>query len=161
MISIGLQWLEQKVPQFANLSDEEKTAIFDFSILWSFFEGTKLNNKANVQKIRSFVENLEGTELDSLEISEYVCYLKNRYVSNGGFTDKYYALNLERSGNPPEVNQMLNGVSQSKAIDLKACLVIIFRLRNNLFHGEKWRYNLVGQYENFSNASKTLMALMK
>lgn len=161
MTSIGLQWLELKVPEFANLSEIEKSAIFDFSILWSFFEGTKLNGKANVLTIKSFVNNLDIDSLESLDISEYLTYLRQRYFHNSTFTQRYEALHLERSGNPPEVEQMLRGCSCTQSeVNLKGCLIIIYRLRNNLFHGDKWNYNLVDQETNFSKASKFLMNLM-
>jgi len=56
---------------------------------------------------------------------------------------------------------MLQGGSDiSKENESIGCLVIIYRLRNNLFHGDKWSYNLQGQYENFTKANEFLMALM-
>ena len=38
-----------------------------------------------------------------------------------------------------------------------AVLIIVYRFRNNLFHGEKWEYQLEGQLENFQQASSVLV----
>ena len=38
-----------------------------------------------------------------------------------------------------------------------AVLIIVYRLRNNLFHGVKWSYELQGQLENFTQATAALM----
>ncbi|HCN5210848.1 TPA: hypothetical protein N6X18_001970 [Escherichia coli] len=37
---------------------------------------------------------------------------------------------------------------------------VIFRLRHNLFHGEKWSYNLEGQDDNFSHAACVLLSTL-
>ena len=36
-------------------------------------------------------------------------------------------------------------------------LIIVYRIRNNLFHGEKWSYGLQGQLNNFKHANEALM----
>ncbi|HAV1801145.1 TPA: hypothetical protein JG906_001450 [Enterobacter hormaechei subsp. steigerwaltii] len=37
---------------------------------------------------------------------------------------------------------------------------VVFRLRHNLFHGEKWSYNLQGQDANFSHAVTVLLSTL-
>jgi len=156
-----LTWLGDKVPAFGRLSNEDKIAIFDFSILWSFFEGTKLNGRANVSTLRSFVNKLEKNgKIDSIELHDYVEYLRDRYVRGESHTEKYHLLYLSRSGSPSEVERMLKNKDSSHKINLTAALIIIFRLRNNLFHGEKWSSELQGQFSNFKKAAEMLMKLM-
>ena len=41
-----------------------------------------------------------------------------------------------------------------------AMLIIIYRLRSNLFHGEKSVYELPGQVENFRMANQVLMTFL-
>ena len=161
MASPGLTLLEHKVPEFAQLPARDKSEILDFSLLWSFFEGTVLNGHASVQSIRTYVESLanNGT-LESLDFSDYLAYVRDRYFSNGRYSEHFEYLYIERSGNPQEVHQMLQDQSDSKTILLIGCLVVVFRLRNNLFHGEKWRYQLQGQYSNFQYANQLLIKLM-
>ena len=42
-----------------------------------------------------------------------------------------------------------------------ALLMIVWRLRNNLFHGAKWAYGLRDQRENFTHANSVLMRLLE
>lgn len=157
----GVAWLENKVPEFGNLKNEEKSEIIDFCMLWSFFEGTRLNEKANNNSIREFVYKFErGGYILELSIDEFVNYFTNRYIQNGVFTDHYNGLHLNLSGNPKEVVQMLTNHNATTAVKLIGCLFIIYRFRNNLFHGVKWQYNFRGQLANFNYANRLLKKLM-
>tara|TARA_B100000614_G_scaffold111617_1_gene100153 strand:- start:1007 stop:1162 length:156 start_codon:yes stop_codon:yes gene_type:complete len=44
---------------------------------------------------------------------------------------------------------------------LLTVLIIVWRFRNNLFHGEKWAYQLQGQLSNFTHANAVLMRLLE
>jgi len=41
-----------------------------------------------------------------------------------------------------------------------ALLIVVYRLRNNLFHGEKWAYEMKDQRSNFEQANEVLMKAM-
>ena len=40
-------------------------------------------------------------------------------------------------------------------------LMIVWRFRNNLFHGAKWAYQLRDQRENFTQANSILMRMLE
>lgn len=42
-----LEWITNRAPEFAHLDESERNAIADFSIVWSFFEGTDLRGSCN------------------------------------------------------------------------------------------------------------------
>ena len=44
---------------------------------------------------------------------------------------------------------------------LAVVLIIIYRHRNNLFHGVKWENLLAGQLDNFNHANNVLMKLIE
>ena len=44
---------------------------------------------------------------------------------------------------------------------LLTVMMIVWRFRNNLFHGEKWAYQLQGQHANFTHANAVLMRLLE
>lgn len=156
-----MDWFEKKTPIFATLNQSDKDAIYDFSLLWSFFEGTKLDCDGNVREIRKFADSIESrNDLYDIDINNYVQYLKNRYYVDGKLTVYYKKLHIERSGNPGEVLEMLCNDSATKKVKLIGCLIIVYRLRNNLFHGEKWQYELEGQKNNFVHANEFLRRLM-
>ena len=56
------EWLEKNVLGFSLLSAQEREAIRDFSLLWSFYEGTILNasGSANVRCVAPSTISSEG-----------------------------------------------------------------------------------------------------
>ena len=57
----------------------------------------------------------------------------------------------------PTVQPVLAGHDNPVAVRA-ALLLIVHRLRNNLFHGPKWSYGIADQRANFDNANLVLMA---
>ncbi len=159
MKSETLDWLSEKAPTFGGLSEREKTAIMDFALLWSFFESRCLSNNASIHKIRDYVQQLPEPAVNAVEIERITAYFRARYMENGEYTQRYQYLRLERSRNPQEVSKMLLGEAGGREA-LTGCLVILYRYRNNLFHGEKWENEVQGQQENFGRATLLLRQLM-
>lgn len=159
MESETLDWLSERAPAFGELSDREKMAIMDFALLWSFFESRCLINNANVQQIRGYVDQLPEAAVYAYEVQQISDYFRARYMENGEYSYRYHHLHLERSRNPQEVASMLRGGAGCREA-LVGCLVILYRYRNNLFHGEKWEHEIQGQQENFERATSLLRWLM-
>ncbi|AXM98056.1 hypothetical protein ACU5P1_04960 [Pseudomonas plecoglossicida] len=157
-----VNWISRQAPGFGQLSLEERNAIADFSMIWSFFEGTRLGGCGGMRTIRRFAGSLEaqGT-IGRCEINTYLPYLKQRYTENGDLNYRFHHLHIDRSGNPPEITDTLQKNNTSEKTKLIGCLGVIFRLRNNLFHGEKWQYELREQEQNFSNATSFLLKCMQ
>lgn len=156
-----LEWITNRAPGFAQLDESDRNAIADFSMVWSFFEDAAFGRFCNVEKIRNFASQLEAqNDIGRCNINLYLPYLKQRYFVNGELTNHFKHLHLERSRNPKEVVEALCNENAPEKTKLIGCLVVIFRLRNNLFHGEKWQYELQGQRNNFINATKFLMGCM-
>lgn len=156
-----LEWLSHKVPGFVDLTAEERDAIDDFSFLWSLFEGKVMNRNCNLPRIRNFVQQLEEQgRLELLEVEPYIVYLRNRYFREGEVTGHYYGLNLGVHNNTEEVLETLRNEDAPVVVKVIGCLIVIYRLRNNLFHGEKWQYNLEGQLDNFTHANDFLKLIM-
>ena len=156
-----LEWITNRAPAFAHLDESERNAIADFSMVWSFFEGTALGGFCNMAEIRKFSERLAAqNNIGRCNINLYLPYLKQRYFVNGELTHHFEHLHIDRSGNPAEIVEALCNEAASEKTKLIGCLGVIFRLRNNLFHGEKWQYQLRDQKQNFINATNFLMSCM-
>lgn len=156
-------FLAQTIQGFGQLSAEEQAAIADFTLLWSAMEGMVLQAKAGQPTLVGLAKHLAAQGLfPNAPFQESLNYFRNRYVVNGGFSHHYATLYADRlsKANFALVEDVLLG----KRIDDYACLcallLVIFRIRNNLFHGEKWAYQLQGQLDNFTNANKVLMRLI-
>ena len=71
-----------------------------------------------------------------------LAYFQNRYVDpNGSFTYRFDRLNPKGAERQP-IEAMLRGQAQDPTAVLTGLLITVYRLRNNLFHGEKWAYEL-------------------
>lgn len=156
-----VHWISRQAPGFAELSIEERDAIADFSMIWSFFEGTRLDGSGSMRTIRQFADELEQRDtIGRCETSTYLQYLKQRYVDNGQLNYHFQHLHIDRSGDPAEIRTTLLDGAAEERTKLIGCLGIVFRLRNNLFHGEKWQYELRDQRQNFTNATTFLLRCM-
>lgn len=155
-----IEWLSNYEPDFGELSKSEIATIQNFTLLWSFFESTCLNSRAGMPQIRNFVQKLDSVDLTSLKVEELKNYFIGRYMENGESSYRYHHLHLDRSNNPKEVEDLLNDREQSEHDKVIGCLGIIYRYRNNLFHGEKWSYKIREQEENFKRSNEFLMELM-
>ena len=154
-------WLENKVPGFGALPAVERKAITDFSLLWSFYESTVLERRGSANKIISSVGLLkERAKLTLTPFLEAIEYFRARYYNGERFNPEFDGLFLRRSGHKPLVEKVLRRETATDSEILSAILIIVLRLRNNLFHGEKWMYELQGQLQNFNNANSVLMSVM-
>lgn len=160
--SASEQWLEARAPGFLDLPDPDRRAIFDFAFLWSLFEAQIMDNFARAERIRERVDvwvangtleaGLYDTELD---------YFRNRYFADGELTYHFPHLNLRPSDHPDLVQAVIEGTNNAPRDRMLALLMIVWRLRNNLFHGAKWAYGLRDQLENFRHANCVLMRMLE
>ena len=156
-----INWLKKVEPGFNQLSDEEQNAIRDFSLLWSLFEGKILNTNANAKTLIKSVNVLKDNgKLTLKPFAEAIQYFSSRYYNGVALTPEFQGLNLRQSDHISIVEKVVKGHSTDEAETLSAILIIVLRLRNNLFHGIKWSYRIRGQLENFTNASNVIMSVM-
>jgi hypothetical protein len=155
-------WLEKTVTGFSLLSEAEREAIKDFTLLWTVYEGLVLNASGSAAAIKRAVVLLKSKGRLSLDrVLPIISYFKDRYFDGIDLTDEFHSLHMRRNDDPILVERVLRGKSTDDSEILSAVLIIIYRLRNNLFHGVKWSYGIRGQLENFQNANAVLMAVIE
>ena len=59
-----------------------------------------------------------------------------------------------------EITSVLKGEIDDIEKVVRSLLAIIFRLRNNFFHGKKWVYQLQDQVDNFRMANGLIAAIL-
>jgi hypothetical protein len=154
----AFQWLEQNGPGFSHLSAAERDAISQFSLLWSLFEKEVLGGHGSVGAIEDAAGEWHTKGLLTAQtFAGELAYFRGRYYANGDFTYRFSHLHLEKSGNPQIVPNVLSGKSDDPRTVAAAVLIIVFRYRNNFFHGEKWVYELREQDQNFAHANAILI----
>jgi hypothetical protein len=99
-----------------------------------------------------------AVQLQLAGISAEMDYFRDRYWQNGAATTRAADLRLDKYR--PHVQKIaydfLNGSEQDPAAVLAGLLLVIYRLRNNMFHGPKWAYGIQGQCDNFNNGIAVL-----
>lgn len=153
-----IQWLEQNAPGFDALSDQERTAIAHFALLWSFFEARALSTRGSSHAILALTHewSTQG-RLVTEPFAESLLYFQQRYYANGAETHHLAGLGLRKNDCRDLVHAVLKGENANPADCIAALLIVVYRLRNNLFHGAKWAYGIQGQLDNFTHANSTLM----
>ena len=156
-----IEWLEGHVHGFLELPEADRQAILHFALLWSLFESTALDTRASSAAIVTLVKEWWATGMLRIEPYEKsLRYFQNRYFQDGEPTPQFAGLNLRRNDNPELVRSVFSRENANVTDSVSALLIVVYRLRNNLFHGEKWAYGIRGQLRNFTEANNVLMATL-
>lgn len=161
---MSLEWMRQRVDGFARLPEPDYTAITTFFWLWSFFEGNNLRSDGpRIDAIEALLDEWAAQNILNVRPFERgLTYFKARYFPERRESEHYFHLNMQRHPNhEPLVRRVLSGGNANDRDSLLAVLLVIYRLRNNLVHGPKWRYRLEGQLGNFQHANLVLVAALE
>ncbi|WP_426092379.1 hypothetical protein [Flavobacterium sp. DSR3-2] len=162
-----LEWINNFFDNTIDLQGQGIERIKNFALFWNMFENFACGNFANVQKIESFVVNLnDRTAISNELVNPYLKYFIDRYSQNGeinieGLQFRTFASDIRAKEKIRKV--LIREVTTPQEI-LEALLLILLRFRNNLFHGNKQIVNLNSQISNFTHANKLLgevLTLMK
>ena len=164
---LGEEWLCNSQLGYAELTEEEKSAVAGFAIVWSVFEAKVMasleasdKDSLNILRIGDYVENKANhlQNIDSFHAS--LRYFKGRYITNGIPNSRFMKLRIPNRAQSDQVVAVLVG-RETRALEiLKALLFIVYRYRNNLFHGLKWAGQLRGQRDNFTHAVHVLTEIL-
>ncbi|TPL35575.1 hypothetical protein [Mesorhizobium sp. B2-4-8] len=155
------QWLETRAPGFRDLPDPDRRAIFDFSFLWSLFEAQIMDNFARADRIRERIDAWAAAGTLEAELYDAeLAYFRGRYFADGELTYHFPLLALRPADHPDLVEAVITGANNDPRDRMLALLMIVWRLRNNLFHGAKWAYQIRDQRANFTHANAILMRLL-
>ena len=88
-------------------------------------------------------------------------YFKNRYIVDGATNGRFEHLNFRNNDRKELVEDVLLGNNIEVSNIVLALTIIVFRYRNNLFHGLKEMQFIDQQKENFENANLILIAILR
>lgn len=152
-------WLGRNAIGFAQLSEADLESFFDFTLVWSFFESAHCACEASVTKFAGM--SLSTGMKTSAPIDAPWQYFRARYFSSEDSASRLNALfpNQKNADKKVIVERVLANEQSTLAEQIEAMLYIVYRLRNNFFHGPKWAYGFSDQRENFSQGTCFLMAV--
>lgn len=161
-----LKWIMNFFSNGVNLKTEGIDRVRNFSLLWNLFEKYACDKKADINSISSAVENINQREkVTSKLIQDHIDYFSKRYFNKDGTAkEQYEGLKFRQrqtdQAAKQQVAQTLSGQLKNPVENLKSLLFILYRFRNNLFHGEKEVIRLNGQIENFIIANDLLTKVL-
>ncbi len=151
-------WLRARAPGYDDLTEDEREALKTFLFLWSLFEANALAEQGGPASIIIAARRL-SVRHGGLppNVGAALAYFRDRYIGEGAPNDRFAALNFRDRDRRPLVEEVLTGRREAPDDQAAAVFLIVYRLRNNLFHGAKWAYGMAGQYDNFHHANQVLM----
>lgn len=152
-----LSWLNAFEPGAHDLRGDEISSVTQFALMWGLFEDQVCQKSASVRCFRKRVQQWSDAGILQLEqFDPYLEYFQNRYLGDGEPNHRFEQLRIRNSEERERVAAVLKGENRNAVDIVTAALAIVYRYRNNLFHGLKWVYALHGQAENFVVANRIL-----
>lgn len=147
-------WLSTNIENTRLNDDHTYPAISDFCVMWAIFECTQLADaRVAVDELAYIACRLERNNVD---FQEQIEFWKNRYIDNDITNARFEKLGFTYEPHKELVSGVLLG-NQTDSVKINhAILLIVYRLRNNLFHGNKDITRIHHQVENLNMASKAL-----
>lgn len=151
----SISWINQHLN--SRLEREELTSIRDFSLMWNLFENVACGRRFDYIRIKILIAD---SHLRADDFKNFIQYFRDRYVQDDGSMDsRFFHLRIS-SNNSPLVEAVLTGANSDNDDIILAGVVIIYRLRNNLFHGEKAIRELHTQTDNFNTANQFIATFL-
>jgi hypothetical protein len=138
---------ENREQNFRESNTEEHLAILNFTLVWSYFEAKQLGANASAKAIQTWVDGIVDFD-----------YFRGRYFVNDKFTEHFDGLKFRDNDKKGLVKEIMCANTKNSKDSITALLIVVHRIRNNLFHGTKWANGINEQIENFKHATQALMA---
>lgn len=153
-------WIAANIRDGEKISKESYQCIADFCVMWALFEGTELHGiEVAVDELQKVAQRTKANIQDKgIEVA--LCFWKQRYVCDGEINEKFDNLNLIHQPHKVLVSQVLLETEIDREKIIHALLIITYRIRNNLFHGNKDITQIRHQNANLDTASNFLKNIL-
>lgn len=162
-----IDWLTGFLLNTNQLKDEGLERVRNFVFLWNLFEDSAMQRDATIEKMKRLVDQINNiSPLDAAELSEFVDYFAQRYFDPTGQSPySLDGLKFRASANDQAAKADIEAVLRKNELNadmiLKALLIITYRFRNNLFHGEKQLVAIDEQVSNFIVANSIIKLVLE
>lgn len=140
-----------------DLREETVLEIGKFAILWNWFERSWCDNNCNPEKIKRIAATIPIDSKMQAHLAEVLN--KRRYcftqLEMDYVRDSLHPRNA-RVSSEKDMTVMRQFIKQSGDELTRGCLLVLYRIRNNLMHGMKLLEELDGQHELFQAANAVL-----
>jgi len=150
-----IDWINNKYG--VNLSENELICIKDFSLLWNVFEKEVCDTRCTINKLKDSLRLIQF-EMNDFEV--YLEYFQNRYITDNVTNVRFENLHITSIRTKKFVADVLLGKKIETSEIVFALALIVYRYRNNLFHGVKDILVINEQEQNFLIANQTIMSIL-
>lgn len=137
------------------LNYEDHLIIWEFVVLWNYFERNVCEKDFKPDKVEEYVKQINQKSIDG-----YYNYFRTRYVCNTSTNSHFEELFPTTRGRKEEVKNLLLGKEEASLDKTSAIILIVYRLRCNLFHGIKTADMLKRQEVLFRQACMFLLDIL-
>ena len=158
------EWIAQNTRGGTEISVNAQNAVASFTTMWNFFESTLCENRASINAFDRACERLDVDQVlpaTTQALDECLAFWQFRYRTPDGFGNRFDGLHFRPADRRAHVESVLKGEAVEPREKLLALMVIIYRLRNNLFHGLKTLEMLNDQVQNLETASRCLASILE
>jgi hypothetical protein len=134
--------------------------VSSFTLMWNFFENTVCDRRANIAKFDEIATLLAQRKEPPVGIAESLRFWVDRYYDGAAFNTLFDGLEFREGDRRNHVEAVLSGASDDLRDQLLAVMIIVYRLRNNLFHGLKEIPTLNNQVGNLDMACRALAGIL-
>ena len=157
-----IEWINGYLQHNGLIDREQVQCITSFSLLWNLFEGHYCNQRASIRAFEAMVTRIaEKGVLSPSRFDEHINYFKLRYISGEQLNTLFQGLCFRPNDRKDLVENVLLGKNNDIKDIVLSLIIIVYRLRNNLFHGIKSLHEINGQVDNFKNANGILMKVIE
>lgn len=139
------------------MNDPALAAIKDFSLIWNVFEDRVCENNFSIATVE---QRIAERDFNAASFADHLQYFKNRYINEGETNERFELLYFRPNDRREFVRQVLLGELTGVRDILLAIVIIVYRFRNNLFHGLKDIQEIDQQHSNFETANSFLMTFL-
>src|SRR6185312_6487657 len=154
-------WIDTNCRGGHALRRESVDAVSNFSLMWNIFEGTVCSNQAQISVFESRANEIAHRGSLPLAIEDGVGFWRQRYVAESAFNKRFEQLRFRPRDRREHVEAVLRSEKNDPESQLLAAMIVIYRLRNNLFHGLKEINTLNDQVESLTIACRVLAAIVE
>lgn len=150
-----IDWINQRYG--VNFKEADLTHVKNFSLAWNVFDDVVCNNSCSVASIDA---SFQTKNFDLKDFQFNLDYFKKRYIDAGATNRRFDNLNFRNADRRALVESVLLGNAGNVHEIVLALAIIVYRFRNNLFHGLKDIRLIHEQSQNFEQANTFIMTLI-
>jgi hypothetical protein len=154
-------WIDTNCRGGHALKGESVAVVSGFTLMWSIFEGAVCDNQARIPVFKKRANEIGHRGTLPAAIEDGVRFWTQRYVTEAGFNQLFEQLRFRPPDCRERVEAVLRGEKNDPESQVLAVLIVIYRLRNNLFHGLKGIEILNDQVPNLIVACQVLAAIVE